>query len=61
MRFSLPTVAAIICAASPVVAQVQPGDVIDYEFQSVPFNSLGVNNISDFRGKPVFVEFWGTR
>lgn len=61
MRFILAPVITLVFAALPLGAQVQEGDVPDYQFRSVPFNSLGINSLDDLRGKPVFVEFWGTR
>ena len=61
MRSILTTVVSLVFAALPLGAQVQEGDVPDYQFRSVPFNSLGINSLADLRGKPVFVEFWGTR
>ena len=61
MRFVLATVISLVSAALPLDAQIQEGDVPDYQFRSVPFNSLGINSLDDLRGKPVFVEFWGTR
>ena len=61
MRSILTTVVSLVFASLPLGAQVQEGDVPDYQFRSVPFNSLGINSLADLRGKPVFVEFWGTR
>ncbi|MDP6941404.1 MAG: hypothetical protein QGH51_05175 [Planctomycetota bacterium] len=61
MEHRIPTLAALICAAAPISAQIQEGDIPEHTFRSVPFNSMGITSLADFRGKPVFVEFWGTR
>jgi hypothetical protein len=31
------------------------------EFVRSPVNAFGASSLADFRGKPVFVDFWGTR
>ncbi len=33
----------------------------DYSFREAPVNARGVKSLADMRGKPVLVEFWGTR
>lgn len=49
--------------ATPAAAQstVSPGDVPTYAWRSSPFQSNGAVGLEDFRGKPVLVDFWGTR
>jgi thiol-disulfide isomerase/thioredoxin len=42
-------------------AAVQLGDAPSYTFRSVPVNSLGARSLSDFRDRPVLIEFWGRR
>jgi len=37
------------------------GDKPDYKFRQPPVNALGVSSLADLRGKPVVVDFWGTR
>ena len=32
-----------------------------YTFQAPPVNSLGVKAMADLLGKPVLIDFWGTR
>ena len=32
-----------------------------YTFREAPVNAMGVKSLSDLRGKPVLVEFWGTK
>ncbi|MEL6430879.1 MAG: hypothetical protein AAFZ87_04810 [Planctomycetota bacterium] len=58
---------AVVVAAGPLGQErkssdpVNPGDVIDYDFAQSPLNSLGIKSFSELRGRPVLVEFWGTR
>ena len=61
MRSYLLTTVALLCVAAPLSSQIKVGDIPEYTFKSVPFNSLGITSLADFQGKPVFVEFWGTR
>ena len=35
------------------------GDPVRHRFQVPPVNSQGVQSLSDFRGKPVLIHFWG--
>lgn len=37
------------------------GTVIDYKFSTPPMNSSGATELSAFRGRPLLIEFWGTR
>lgn len=32
-----------------------------YTFHTPPANSLGVRSLADLHGKPVLIDFWGTR
>lgn len=32
-----------------------------YAFREAPVNSLGVKGMAELRGKPVLIDFWGTR
>jgi len=49
----------LTAASAPQGAQ--PGETISYSFRTPPLESRGVNSLDDLRGKPVVVEFWGTR
>jgi hypothetical protein len=50
------TAGAALGSSSPV------GDAkTNYTFHQPPVNALGVKGLSDLRGKPVLIEFWGTR
>ena len=37
------------------------GDTPVYKFRQAPVNALGVTSLADLHGKPVVVDFWGTR
>lgn len=37
------------------------GDVLEYKFRTPPMNSYGLTNLSELRGRPLLIEFWGTR
>jgi hypothetical protein len=56
---ALAAVAFAPCAAAQNVAKV--GDRITYTFQQPMANGQGVKSFADLQGKPVLVEFWGTR
>jgi hypothetical protein len=49
--------------AAPASAQstVRSGDVPEYRWRSSLFQGGGAVSLEDFRGKPVLVDFWGTR
>lgn len=52
-------------SASPATARggdvVQLGDTPAYTFKLEPANARGVTRLDELRGRPVLVEFWGTR
>ncbi|MBC8370274.1 MAG: hypothetical protein H8E25_09755 [Planctomycetes bacterium] len=52
--------AALILGASANAQTVGPGDSPSYAFEQA-YNSMGSLKSLDFLGKPVFIEFWGTR
>jgi hypothetical protein len=37
------------------------GDLPEYEFRRPLLNGMGVSSLAELQGKPVLVEFWGTR
>ena len=53
------SVLTLACAAPAATAGV--GDVVDYKFRQAPVNALGITGFQELRGKPVLVDFWGTR
>jgi hypothetical protein len=69
--FSLPKTAiaslvifAVMAAAPDAEGQSsspEVGDTVTYKFRSAPMNAMGITSLEDLRGKPVLVEFWGTR
>ncbi|MGB0954349.1 MAG: hypothetical protein ACPG31_14115 [Planctomycetota bacterium] len=60
---SLAVTAAAVAFSPAAAAQgtVQVGDAPEYQLGAKTFNSMGAAAAADFRGKPVLVEFWGTR
>lgn len=61
-RLALPLVLAA-GAAPALTAQstVSPGDLPEYTWRTELFQGDAANTLADFRGKPVLVDFWGTR
>jgi len=63
LLFTLAASAAAV-AFSPLAAaqgSVSVGDTPSYTFQEEAFNTMGATSGADFVGKPVLVEFWGTK
>ena len=56
-------VPAVVAATAPTATQsaVEVGDEVAYTFRSAPVNAMGIKGLDELRGKPVLVEFWGTR
>ncbi len=52
--------AALVVALAPFA---RAGDdlVANYKFSKPPVNSMGITSLEDLRGKPVIIDFWGTR
>jgi len=54
-----------VAAAAPFptspTAQAATGDFPEHSFRGPVWNGMGVGSLADLRGKPVLVEFWGTR
>jgi hypothetical protein len=56
------TLAGVALSLSPASApDVSVGDDISYSFREPVLNGMGVSQLADLKGKPVLVEFWGTR
>mgnify|MGYP001374159051 CR=1 FL=1 len=49
---------ALLRSAVPTEAV---GAKVDYRFSTAPVNALGLKSLAELRGKPVLVDFWGTR
>ena len=61
--FTLAASAAVVAFSSNAAAQgtVSVGDTPSYSFNEETFNTMGAAAAADFAGKPVLVEFWGTK
>ena len=60
--------AAIVLLAGLTLGMASPSGetesttpVVSYAFRSPVVNGMGVSSLADLHGKPVVVEFWGTR
>ena len=42
-------------------AEISVGSTPTYAFREAPVNAMGVKGLGDLQGKPVLVEFWGTK
>jgi hypothetical protein len=51
----------LLSTSLPSSAGVSVGDEVSYSFRTPVLNGLGVSQLADLKGKPVLVEFWGTR
>jgi hypothetical protein len=54
---ALPLFAANFAQESTISEGSQP----TYTFREAPTNAMGVTSLEAMRGKPVLVEFWGTK
>lgn len=62
IRHALPFLAAVLAApALAAQATVVPGDLPEYTWRSDLFQGDAASSLADFRGKPVLVDFWGTK
>lgn len=52
-----------VALALPLAAQdtISVGSRPDHTFREAPVNAMGVKSLGDLRGRPVLVDFWGTR
>lgn len=55
--FALAALAAV--AAAPGTRS--GGESTSFTFRTAPVNSMGVKSMADLLGKPVLIDFWGTR
>ena len=53
--------ALAVAFASAGDSSANAGDSRSYRFQKAPVNSMGVKSMAELRGKPVLIDFWGTR
>ncbi len=62
LRFvALPILAAALAAPAVAQSTVMPGDQPEYSWHSDLFQGSGALSLEDFRGKPILVDFWGTK
>ncbi len=54
-------VLALLGSATWAAAARSSGESRPYSFRTPPVNSLGVTSMADLLGKPVLIDFWGTR
>ncbi len=54
-------IAASALLSDSALAQVGVGAKPAYSFRESPTNSMGITSLEDLKGKPVLIEFWGTR
>ena len=53
---------AVLLASPPAVVEgVEEGEQVSYTFQKAPLGSLGITTLEELKGKPVLIDFWGTR
>lgn len=53
--------AVTLIGAGALPARAGGGESKRYTFSKAPVNSMGVKSMADLRGKPVLIDFWGTR
>ena len=51
----------IAVGAAPQKAGVEVGDEVKYEFRGDFLGGIGPARISDLKGSPTLIDFWGTR
>lgn len=63
MMLSLPTAAAALFAAALLATspRAAAADAASYTFKQAPVNAAGITSLEELRGKPVLIDFWGTR
>jgi len=59
----IPVVGALALTSFALLRPAPPveGRVVDYRFTDAPVNAMGIKSLAELRGKPVLVDFWGTR
>ena len=48
-------------ASTPQGGVIDVGDTASFSFRGPLVNGMGLKSLDDLRGKPVLVDFWGTR
>ena len=52
---------ALALLVVPAAIATTAGEKADYKFNAPLDNGRGVTSMADFLGKPVLIDFWGTR
>ena len=58
---SLGLIGIISMASTPQDGVIDVGDTASFSFRGPLVNGMGLKSLDDLRGKPVLVDFWGTR
>ena len=58
---SLGLIGIISMASTPQDGVIDVGDTASFSFRGPLVNGMGLKSLEDLRGKPVLVDFWGTR
>jgi hypothetical protein len=58
---SLGLIGIISMASTPQGGVIDVGDTASFSFRGPLVNGMGLKSLDDLRGKPVLVDFWGTR
>jgi hypothetical protein len=58
---TLAAAACILAGSAWISSSAVPeqGAPIEYSFRESPLNSLGIKSMTELRGKPVVIDFWG--
>lgn len=60
LRLAAPLAVGLLTAAASAQGTVLVGDTPDFTLTKA-HNTMGAVSAEDFRGKPVLVDFWGTK
>jgi hypothetical protein len=52
---------ATLLVAAPQQGAVEPGDLVEYTFRGTMLGEPGPASLAELRGRPVLIDFWGTR
>ena len=58
---SLGLIGILTMASSPQGGVIDVGDTASFSFKGPLVNGMGLKSLGELRGKPVLVDFWGTR
>lgn len=50
---------ASLAPRASLASSANSAAAVEYKFREAPLNSLGIKSMSDLRGKPVLIDFWG--